>query len=94
MKQRRFFVFQARGTASYLRHIVLTVGTARGNINLCITDRWHITGYPQETAKLTQQALRKNAYACLEKPLNMNELLLLLKQIKEHNTKGIRKKPE
>ncbi len=53
-----------------------------------------ITGYPQEMVKLTQQALRENAYACLEKPLNMNELAMLLEQIKEHKIRGTLKKPE
>lgn len=53
-----------------------------------------ITGYPQEMAKLAQQALQENAYACLEKPINMGELVSLLEQIKEQKAKGILKKPE
>jgi len=53
-----------------------------------------ITGYPQEMAKLAQQALQKNAYACLEKPIDMGELVSLLEQIKEQKAKGILKKPE
>ncbi len=53
-----------------------------------------ITGYPQEMAKLAQQALQKNAYACLEKPINMGELVSLIEQIKEQKAKGILKKPE
>lgn len=53
-----------------------------------------ITGYPQEMAKLAQQALQKNAYACLEKPINMGELVSLIEQIKEQKAKGMLKKPE
>ena len=53
-----------------------------------------ITGYPQEMAKLAQQALQENAYACLEKPIDMGELVSLIEQIKEQKAKGILKKPE
>ena len=53
-----------------------------------------ITGYPHEMAKLAQQALQKNAYACLEKPIDMGELVSLFEQIKEQKAKGILKKPE
>jgi len=53
-----------------------------------------ITGYPRETRKLVKQAIKGNAYACLEKPINMDELISLLGQIKEENAKGILKKPE
>jgi len=53
-----------------------------------------ITGYPQEMGKLAQQALQKNAYACLEKPINMDKLLSLLERIKEQKAKGTLKKLE
>ncbi len=53
-----------------------------------------ITGYPQKMAKLAQQALQENAYACLEKPIDMGELVSLLEQIKEQKAMGILKKPE
>ncbi len=53
-----------------------------------------ITGYPQEMSKLAQQALQGNAYACLEKPVKVDELVSLFKQIKEQKDKGILKKPE
>jgi DNA-binding NtrC family response regulator len=53
-----------------------------------------ITGYPREMSKLVQQALKENAYACLEKPINMDELVSLLEQIEEQKSKGILKKPE
>ena len=53
-----------------------------------------ITGYSQEMGELAQQALQKNAYACLEKPINMDELVTLLARIKEQKNKGTLKKPE
>lgn len=53
-----------------------------------------ITGYPQEMGNLAQQALRGNAYACLEKPINMDELVVLLERIEVEKAKGILKKPE
>ena len=53
-----------------------------------------ITGYSEEMGKLVHQALRDCAYACLEKPINMDELVLLLRQIEEQKAKGTLKKPE
>ena len=53
-----------------------------------------ITGYSQEMSKLVQQALQENAYTCLEKPIDMDELLSLLGQIKEQKDKGTLKKPQ
>ena len=53
-----------------------------------------ITGHPQEMAKLARQALQETAYACLKKPIKMDELISLLEQIKEQKDKGILKKPE
>ncbi len=53
-----------------------------------------ITGYRQEMRELAQQALQKRAYACLEKPINMDELVSLLERIREQKAKGILKKPE
>ena len=53
-----------------------------------------ITGYPQEMDKLAQQTLREDAYAYLEKPLDMDELVSLLEGIQEQKDKGIPKKPE
>ena len=53
-----------------------------------------ITGYPQEMDKLIQQALQKHAYTCLEKPVNMDELVSLLEQIKKQKDKGTLKKPQ
>lgn len=52
-----------------------------------------ISGYPEEMDKLIQQALQKHAYTCLEKPINMDELVSLLEQIREQKNKGILKKP-
>jgi len=53
-----------------------------------------ITGYSKEMDNLVQQALRENAYACLEKPINMDEMASLLERIKEQRAKGILRKPE
>ncbi len=53
-----------------------------------------ITGYRQEMAHLVQQARRETVYACLEKPIAMDELVSLLAQIREQQNKGILKKPE
>jgi len=53
-----------------------------------------ITGYRQEMSDVAQQALQGNAYTCLEKPINMDELVLLLRQIEEQKAKGTLKKPE
>ena len=53
-----------------------------------------ITGYSKEMDELVHQALRDCAYACLEKPINMDELVLLLRQIEEQKAKGTLKKPE
>ena len=47
-----------------------------------------ITGYPQETGNLAQQALQGNAYTYLEKPINMDELVSLLERIKEEKDSG------
>ena len=42
-----------------------------------------ITGYREEMKELVGQALKRNAYTCLEKPLNMDKLVSLLERIKE-----------
>ena len=52
-----------------------------------------ITGYPQEMSKLAEKAIEKNAYTCLEKPLNMEELISLLERIEGQKAKGTLKKP-
>jgi len=44
--------------------------------------------------KLVKRALKENAYACLEKPINMDELISLLGQIKGEKAKGILEEPE
>ena len=46
-----------------------------------------ITDYRQETSKLVQQALQEGAYTCLEKPIDMDELMKLLEHIKEQKDK-------
>ena len=52
-----------------------------------------ITGYPQQVGDLMEQALQGNAYSCLEKPIDMEELVSLLDQIKEQKAKDTLKKP-
>ncbi len=53
-----------------------------------------ITGYPQEMGNLAQQAVQGNAYACLEKPIDMDRLVSLLVQIKAQKNSGTLKKPQ
>lgn len=53
-----------------------------------------ITGYGKELDSLAQQALQKNAYTCLEKPIDMDELLALVARIKEQKDKGTLEKPQ
>ncbi len=53
-----------------------------------------ITGYPVEMSKLVEMALQKNCYACLEKPINMDELSSLMEQIGEQKDKGTPRKPQ
>jgi len=53
-----------------------------------------ITGYLQEMGNLAQQALQETAYACLEKPIDMDKLFSLLERIREEKNKGTLKKPQ
>jgi len=52
-----------------------------------------ITGYQQEMSELAQQAVQKNAYTCLEKPIDVDELVVLIERIKEQRDKGVLEKP-
>ena len=40
-----------------------------------------MTGYHQEMADLVQEALNKDAYTCLYKPLNIEKMLILVREI-------------
>jgi len=40
-----------------------------------------VTGFPQETSALAQAALAQSAYVCLEKPLDMESLLELVRRL-------------
>jgi len=40
-----------------------------------------MTGYREETADLVRQAIENDAYTCLYKPLDMEELLKLVDEI-------------
>lgn len=53
-----------------------------------------ITGYLKEMDKLVQQALQENAYTCLEKPIDIDELVSLLERINEQKDKGTLEKSE
>jgi DNA-binding NtrC family response regulator len=47
-----------------------------------------ITGHRGDMGELVDQALKRDAYACLEKPLNMDELVSQLERIKALKGKG------
>ncbi len=47
-----------------------------------------ITGFPGEMEGLTKQALDKNALLCLEKPLDMNNLLKLMEDVYQAKESG------
>jgi len=47
-----------------------------------------ITGHRQEVADLVEEALNNNAYTCLYKPLDMEELLRLVEEIEEKKQKA------
>jgi len=51
-----------------------------------------ITGYQQEMRELAQQAVQKSAYTCLEKPIDMDEFVVLLERIQEQRDKGVLQK--
>jgi len=53
-----------------------------------------ITGYSQDMGDIVEDALEKSVYTCLEKPVNMDQLISLLHQIEEQKAKGELKKPE
>lgn len=52
-----------------------------------------ITGYRKEMSVLVEQAMRQNAYTCLEKPIDMDTLFYLLEQVKKQKATGIFHKP-
>ncbi len=47
-----------------------------------------ITGHRDDMEELVEQALKRDAYTCLEKPLNIDELVSQLERIKEQKDKG------
>jgi len=53
-----------------------------------------ITGYSKAMGGAIEDALRKSVYTCLEKPVNMNKLIALLRRIEKQKAKGYLKKPE
>ena len=52
-----------------------------------------ITGYPAEVSNEVERAIQESAYTCLEKPIDMSNLVLLLERIKEQKDTGTFKKP-
>ncbi len=53
-----------------------------------------ITGYAKDMSDMVQEAIKKNAYTCLEKPINMDTLFSILQRVKEQKDKGILEKPD
>jgi two-component system response regulator HydG len=47
-----------------------------------------ITGYMNEMGSLVSQAMKENAYACLEKPIDMDRLLTILGHIQQRRAPG------
>ena len=43
---------------------------------------------------MTRQTIQESDYTCLEKPINMDELVSLLERIRAQKAKGTPKKPE
>lgn len=48
-----------------------------------------ITAYPMDMCDLIQKALKESVYLCLEKPINIDELISILDKIKEQKARGI-----
>lgn len=51
-----------------------------------------MTGYRQETKELVGEAIRSNAYTCLYKPLNMDEVVVLIEEIHKQKLSGTLRK--
>ena len=51
-----------------------------------------ITGYPHKISKLIYKTQEESIYACLQKPLNIDELISLLNRIQEQKTNGTLRK--
>lgn len=62
--------------------VYLAIRKIRPNVVVII-----ITGYPKEMGDLAQEAVQKGAYICLEKPIDMDDLLSMLEQVKERKSK-------
>jgi len=52
-----------------------------------------ITGYRSEMNEMVRQITERGAYICLEKPVDMDELVSLLERIEEEKAKGTLRKP-
>ena len=51
-----------------------------------------ITGYRSEMSEMVRQMLERGAYTCLEKPVDMDELVSLLERIRKEKDKGTLRK--
>ena len=60
----------------------ISISEIRPNLTAII-----ITGYFKELNEIVEQTLKKGAYTCLEKPINIYNLIYLIEQIKEQKTK-------
>jgi len=67
----------------------LSIRDIRPNAVVVIT-----TGYSKDMGDLVGQALKSNAYTCLEKPIDMEKLISLLEKIEKEKSRGTLKKPE
>ncbi len=52
-----------------------------------------MTGYRQEVAELVDEALRSSAYTCLYKPLDIDKLVTLVKELSGQRREGTLRKP-
>jgi len=52
-----------------------------------------VTGYLAEVSNEVERAIQEGAYSCLEKPIDMDNLVLLLEKVKEQKDTGTLKKP-
>lgn len=53
-----------------------------------------MTGYPMEMMSLAKQAVEKSAYVCLQKPIDVDDLLTLINKIMAEKSRGELNKPD
>jgi len=52
-----------------------------------------MTGYRNKVADVVEEALRASAYTCLYKPLEMDEVVALVKEVSRQRKEGTLRKP-